>query len=60
LFVFIFVFYSFLGHTVKAVIESFHLAKDCGFKIVSHMMPDLPNMGMERDIEGKIIGHLKF
>ena len=28
------------------------LAKDCGFKIVAHMMPDLPNMGMERDIEG--------
>ncbi|KAI8866001.1 elongator complex protein 3 [Ramicandelaber brevisporus] len=39
------------GHTVKAVCESFHLAKDCGFKIVAHMMPDLPNVGMERDIE---------
>lgn len=22
-----------------------------GFKIIAHMMPDLPNMGMERDIE---------
>ncbi|CAO3600915.1 unnamed protein product [Absidia cylindrospora] len=39
------------GHTVKAVTESFHLAKDAGFKVVSHMMPDLPNVGMERDIE---------
>ncbi|XP_074065316.1 elongator complex protein 3 isoform X1 [Macrotis lagotis] len=39
------------GHTVKAVCESFHLAKDAGFKVVSHMMPDLPNVGLERDIE---------
>uniref|UniRef100_H3ADM5 Elongator complex protein 3 n=1 Tax=Latimeria chalumnae TaxID=7897 RepID=H3ADM5_LATCH len=39
------------GHTVKAVCESFHLAKDAGFKVVAHMMPDLPNMGLERDIE---------
>ncbi|NP_001088974.1 elongator complex protein 3 [Xenopus laevis] len=39
------------GHTVKAVCESFHLSKDAGFKVVSHMMPDLPNMGLERDIE---------
>jgi len=42
------------GHTVKAVIESFQLAKDAGFKVVAHMMPDLPNMGMERDINGFI------
>jgi len=27
------------------------LAKDTGFKIVAHMMPDLPNMGIERDLE---------
>ncbi|KAF7664330.1 hypothetical protein LDENG_00180460 [Lucifuga dentata] len=39
------------GHTVRAVCESFHLAKDAGFKVVAHMMPDLPNMGMERDVE---------
>ncbi|XP_021520836.1 elongator complex protein 3 [Aotus nancymaae] len=39
------------GHTVKAVCESFHLAKDSGFKVVAHMMPDLPNVGLERDIE---------
>ncbi|XP_030627696.1 elongator complex protein 3 [Chanos chanos] len=39
------------GHTVRAVCESFHLAKDAGFKVVAHMMPDLPNVGMERDIE---------
>eukprot|EP01101_Sappina_pedata_P011320 TRINITY_DN755_c0_g1_i3.p1 TRINITY_DN755_c0_g1~~TRINITY_DN755_c0_g1_i3.p1 ORF type:complete len:129 (-),score=33.08 TRINITY_DN755_c0_g1_i3:30-416(-) len=36
------------GHTVKAVQESFQLAKDCGFKVVSHLMPDLPNVGMQR------------
>lgn len=39
------------GHTVRAVTESFHLAKDAGFKVVSHMMPDLPNVGQERDID---------
>ncbi|KAG5440201.1 hypothetical protein PCANB_001770 [Pneumocystis canis] len=38
------------GHTVKAVCETFCLAKDAGFKIVSHMMPDLPNVGIERDL----------
>jgi elongator complex protein 3 len=40
------------GHTVAAVSHSFALAKDCGFKVVTHMMPDLPNMGWERDLEG--------
>lgn len=39
------------GHTVKAVCESFQMAKDAGFKVVAHMMPDLPNVGWERDIE---------
>jgi elongator complex protein 3 len=38
------------GHTVTAVVETFKLSKDAGFKVVSHMMPDLPNVGMERDI----------
>ncbi|XP_040017441.1 elongator complex protein 3 isoform X1 [Gasterosteus aculeatus] len=39
------------GHTVRAVCESFHLSKDAGFKVVAHMMPDLPNVGTERDVE---------
>ena len=39
------------GHTVKAVTESFQMGKDAGYKIVAHMMPDLPNCGMERDLE---------
>ncbi|KAK6188273.1 hypothetical protein SNE40_004485 [Patella caerulea] len=39
------------GHTVKATCESFQMSKDAGFKVVSHMMPDLPNIGWERDIE---------
>ncbi|KKY25295.1 putative histone acetyltransferase [Phaeomoniella chlamydospora] len=39
------------GHTVAAVAETFKLSKDAGFKIVSHMMPDLPNVGMERDLD---------
>ncbi|KAL0485002.1 elongator complex protein ELP3 [Acrasis kona] len=40
------------GHTVGSVMKCFHLAKDTGFKVVSHMMPDLPNMGVERDMNG--------
>lgn len=46
------------GHTVRAVCESFQLAKDAGFKVVAHMMPDLPNVGLERDIEGFIVSIL--
>jgi len=38
------------GHTVRAVCESFHYSKDAGFKVVTHMMPDLPNVDYERDI----------
>ncbi len=40
------------GHTVGSVMKCFQLAKDTGFKVVSHMMPDLPNMGPERDMNG--------
>lgn len=36
---------------MAAVKECFCLAKDAGFKVVVHMMPDLPNVGWERDIE---------
>ncbi|KAI9026216.1 hypothetical protein DFJ74DRAFT_604773 [Hyaloraphidium curvatum] len=39
------------GHTVKAVCESFALSKDAGYKVVTHMMPNLPNVPIERDIE---------
>lgn len=55
------------GHTVRATCESFQMSKDAGFKVISHMMvslystassdtdlppqPDLPNVGVERDIE---------
>ena len=39
------------GHTVAAVAHTFCLAKDAGFKVVSHMMPDLPNVGLERDLD---------
>lgn len=40
------------GHTVRSVCEAFRLSKDCGYKIVAHMMPDLPNSPWERDMEG--------
>lgn len=43
------------GHTVKAVCETFNLAKDAGYKVVAHMMPDLPNVDLERDVEQFIV-----
>lgn len=43
------------GHTVKAVCENFNLAKDTGYKVVTHMMPDLPNVDLERDVEQFIV-----
>ncbi|KAM7309539.1 hypothetical protein ISCGN_006546 [Ixodes scapularis] len=43
--------YQTRGHTVRAVCESFRLAKDAGFKVVAHMMPNLPNVDFERDID---------
>lgn len=39
------------GHTLNDVIESFQIAKDAGYKIVSHMMPGLPTMTPKDDIE---------
>jgi elongator complex protein 3 len=38
-------------HTMIAVCHSFQLAKDCGSKVMTHMMLDLP-MGMEGDLAG--------
>lgn len=38
------------GHTYADVTESFQLAKDAGYKIVSHMMPGLPTMTPDDDI----------
>ena len=40
---------------VKVVCESFQLGKDAGYTIVAHMMPDLPNVDFERDIEQVIV-----
>uniref|UniRef100_A0A915PRU9 Elongator complex protein 3 n=1 Tax=Setaria digitata TaxID=48799 RepID=A0A915PRU9_9BILA len=36
---------------VKAVCECFEMSKDTGYKVVIHMMPNLPNVGIERDME---------
>ena len=52
--------YVFRGHTVRAVTESFQMAKDAGFKVVAHMMPDLPNVGLERDVEQFIASILQI
>lgn len=46
------------GHTVKAVCETFCIAKDAGFKVVSHMMPDLPNVNYERDIDQFVVSKI--
>ena len=50
-----YLFLTCRGHTVNAVCESFQAAKDAGFKVVAHMMPDLPNVGLERDINAFIV-----
>ncbi|MBA0735806.1 hypothetical protein Gogos_019621 [Gossypium gossypioides] len=42
---------TLIEDTVAAVADCFCLAKDAGFKVVAHMMPDLPNVGVERDLE---------
>jgi elongator complex protein 3 len=39
------------GHTFEDVVESFQISKDAGYKIVAHMMPGLPTMTPEDDIE---------
>ncbi len=39
------------GHNLNDVKESFQIAKDAGYKIVAHMMPGLPTMSPQKDIE---------
>ncbi|KAM2166665.1 hypothetical protein ACFX1R_040641 [Malus domestica] len=39
------------GHTIAAVADCFCVAKDAIYKVVACMMPDLPNVGVERDME---------
>lgn len=39
------------GHTVESVSGSFNTTKDTGYKIIIHMMPNLPNVDLNRDIE---------
>ena len=45
---------------MRAVCESFQMSKDAGFKVVAHMMPDLPNVGWERDVEQFIVSQQVF
>ena len=40
------------GHSVQCVKDAFVRLKDSGLKVVTHMMPDLPGTGVERDING--------
>jgi elongator complex protein 3 len=39
------------GHTLEDVVESFQVSKDAGYKVVAHMMPGLPTMTPEEDID---------
>ena len=39
------------GHTLMDSVYATRIAKDCGFKIVYHMMPGLPGSDPERDVE---------
>jgi elongator complex protein 3 len=49
-------------HKIKDVIESTHLAKDSGFAVIYHMMPNLPGIEFKRDINAfkKIFNNSKF
>ena len=38
------------GHDFNDVVESFQISKDAGYKIVAHMMPGLPTISPEQDI----------
>lgn len=38
------------GHTYNDVVESFQISKDAGYKLVAHMMPGLPTMKPQDDI----------
>jgi elongator complex protein 3 len=39
------------GHELKDVYEAFYLAKNCGYKVVAHMMPGLPKSTIKQDID---------
>ncbi|MHA1282812.1 MAG: tRNA uridine(34) 5-carboxymethylaminomethyl modification radical SAM/GNAT enzyme Elp3 [Promethearchaeota archaeon] len=39
------------GHTTKDSIEAIRIAKDAGLKINAHMMPNLPGVNLEKDLE---------
>ncbi|MHA1755414.1 MAG: tRNA uridine(34) 5-carboxymethylaminomethyl modification radical SAM/GNAT enzyme Elp3 [Promethearchaeota archaeon] len=39
------------GHTIKDSIEAIRIAKDAGLKINAHMMPNLPGVNLEKDLE---------
>ena len=39
------------GHTFADVVESFQAARDAGLKIVAHMMPGLPTVSPQDDID---------
>ena len=38
------------GHTVHSTIHSFSISRDTGYKVIIHMMPNLPGVDYYRDI----------
>ncbi len=40
------------GHDLKDTIKSIRILKDLGFKINAHLMPGLPDVTKEKDVEG--------
>lgn len=43
--------YNKRGHTIQETIQATKLLKDAGLKICYHMMPNLPNSNLKKDLE---------
>jgi len=50
------------GHTIEDVVDATRLAKDSGFAVIYHMMPGLPGVSFEEDLEAfiKIFNDQRF
>ena len=50
------------GHTVEDVVEATRIARDAGFSVIFHVMPNLPGSNYEQDLEifERLFGNERF